>query len=136
MEFPKAPELSENCKKTLDEHGYDKCKKAYDLVMEDKSLNMQTKINWQNISEKLDISINEAMTIFHVGMTLSMQETQPESERIWKDYNANKHKLPSCPKKECEGKLHITVAQAEEFNGMYVCDGCNTMFKKKEKKTH
>ena len=106
-----------------------KCKEIYEEMLKI----MTSDPDWQKtISEKHNIDQSDVFSIFSAGSSIKMKESAPSLNETMKHYHENKHKLPSCPKKGCDGKLHITVSLAEENDGLYLCDNCSSTFRKKK----
>lgn len=132
MELPKQPkELTDSYKNTIEKYGEDACRIASGF-MDKANAPAVSPINL--VMEKFDVDFCSATDMIMAGADLKMQDMRPDLEKTIENYNANIHKLPSCPDKECDGKLHVTVAIDDYFSGMYHCDGCSKMFRKKEKK--
>jgi hypothetical protein len=109
--------------------GEDKCKEIFAEMLKI----MTSDSDWQKtISEKYNIEQSNVIDVFLAGSSISMKESAPSINETMKEYHQNKHKLPSCPKKECNGKLHITVSLSEENDGLYLCDNCSSTFRKKK----
>lgn len=136
MELPEIPpECLDACKKAVEKYGVDKCRDAFNLSMDNGESHISKSLSpTQAIMDKFNVDFSEAAELFNAGSTLWQHETRPEFENAIRNYNEKKQKLPTCPKSGCEGKLHETIAQAEEFNGLYHCESCNAIFKKKQKK--
>lgn len=108
--------------------GEDNCKEIFKEILKI----MTSNPDWQKtISEKYNVEQSDVFDIFLAGSSISLKESAPSNFDAMKQYHQNKPKLPSCPKKGCDGKLHITVSLSEEYNGLYICDQCSTTFRKK-----
>ncbi len=109
--------------------GEDNCKEIFTEM----SKIMTSDPDWQKtISEKYNIEQSDVFDIFLAGASISMKESAPSLNESIKQYHQNKHNLPSCPKKACDGKLHITTALSKELDGLYICDNCSSTFRKKK----
>jgi hypothetical protein len=88
--------------------------------------------DWQkSISEMYDIKESDVLEIFLAGTSISMKESAPNFTKTVEQYHNSRHKLHSCTKQECDGKLHVTTSLSKEFDGLYICDTCSTTFRKK-----
>jgi hypothetical protein len=123
-------DLMDKSKDIIAKFGKDKCKAIHDYICQITNANPS---DWIKITaEKHNISESDALEIMMAGMAIKTQDSAAGSAEAMRSYHKMRHKLPSCPKKTCDGTLHEGVSQSEEFNGLFFCDTCQSKFKKKK----
>ena len=108
----------------IEKYGADKCEEVWRLMEASQSPT-------ETVMDALKVDRSEALEFVMAIMTIKQLELEPSVKEATQRYAANKHNLPSCPKEGCPGKLHKTISQSEEYNGMFHCDSCHSMFRKK-----